>query len=155
MAETVGHGGVRSHFIESESMTGFTGDYRRRLDAHGRLCLPRAFRAILAAQDPEADKGVAGVFVYGGDDPFLPCFTMAAMEAIDSKITALPRSSYARRILSRRYRCQTHLVTLDSRGRLAVPARLRERKALVAGGDVVLTGNGDSFRLWPAGACEG
>ncbi len=140
--------------IDGETMPGFSGIYPRRLGREGRLCLPPAFRAVLASAVGDG-RDVGTVLAYGGEEPFLQFFSRAAMDEIRRKICDLPRGSHTRWILSRRFRAQTLLATLDARGRVTLPAWVRKRRGFLAGSDVVVVGKGNSFQLWPAAAYGG
>lgn len=140
--------------VGGEIMSGFSGVYHRSLDRAGRLSLPRAFRAVLAEEDPAFGEGrdVECVLFYGGEEPFLQFFSHAAMDEIHRKICDLPRGSRDRWVLNRWFVGQTLRAALDARGRVTLPAWLRKRRGFPAGSDVVVVGKGNSFQLWHAAA---
>jgi MraZ protein len=119
------------------------------VDAKGRVSIPASFRRVLEAGDPNWQSGLNPelVIVYGDHRrKFLECYTMEAIDEVDSKIDALPRGSMQRKALQRMFHGQSFPTTVDETGRLVLPAKLRAKIGLE--GEAFFIAAGDTFQIW-------
>jgi MraZ protein len=104
---------------------------------------------VLEASDPnwKPDQAPELVIVYGDHRrSFLECYTMKAIEEVDTKIDALPRGSMERKMLQALFNGQSFPTTVDETGRLVLPAKLRGKINL--DGEAFFIGTGDTFQIW-------
>ncbi|MCZ4256038.1 division/cell wall cluster transcriptional repressor MraZ [Sulfitobacter sp. G21635-S1] len=127
----------------------FRGESQHKVDSKGRVSIPASFRRVLEAGDPNWKSGENPelVIVYGdAKRNFLECYTMEAIDEVDSKIDALPRGSVARKALQRLFHGQSFPTTVDETGRLVLPAKLRKKIDLEA--EAFFFATGDTFQIW-------
>ncbi|WP_417606110.1 division/cell wall cluster transcriptional repressor MraZ [Primorskyibacter flagellatus] len=127
----------------------FRGESQLKVDAKGRVSIPASFRRVLEECDPNWTEGLNPelVIVYGDHRrKFLECYTIEAIEEVDSKIDAKPRGSRQRRILQQLFQGQSHPTNVDETGRLVLPAKLRQKIGL--DGQAFFIGAGDTFQIW-------
>jgi MraZ protein len=134
---------LREVIAETRDFVGqraFTGSYRGRVEANGRLVLPSAFKA------PFAEAGTAMVRARKRDH--LQLYTPKAFELTVRTVLA----NQPREIVSKRARIDVynfaHGASVDSQSRLVVPAELREKVGL--GEEVVFVGSIECVDIWPA-----
>lgn len=100
------------------------------MDTKGRVSIPATFRRVLEAGDPNWQPGANPelVIVYGDHRRnYLECYTMEAIEEVDSKIDAMPRGAIERKMLQRMFHGQSFPTNVDETGRLVLPAKLRSK----------------------------
>ena len=127
----------------------FRGESHHKVDAKGRVSIPASFRRVLEAGDPNWTEGLNPelVIVYGDDKrPQLECFTMEAIDDVESRIEKMPRGSKRRKALQRLYNTQSTQTSVDETGRLVLSAKLRDKLDL--DGMAFFAGNGDTFEIW-------
>lgn len=127
----------------------FRGESHHKVDTKGRVSIPASFRRVLEASDPnwKPDQAPELVIVYGDHRrSFLECYTMKAIEEVDTKIDALPRGSMERKMLQALFNGQSFPTTVDETGRLVLPAKLRGKINL--DGEAFFIGTGDTFQIW-------
>jgi len=127
----------------------FRGESHHKVDAKGRVSIPASFRRVIEAGDPNWSSGDAPelVIVYGDHRRnFLECYTMEAIEEVDTKIDALPRGSMERKMLQRLFHGQSFPTSIDETGRLVLPAKLRQKIKLA--GEAFFIAAGDTFQIW-------
>ena len=67
-----------------------------KVDSKGRVSIPALFRRVIESCDPNWTEGLPPelVIVYGDERrKFIECYTIEAIEEVDSKIDRLPRGS--------------------------------------------------------------
>jgi len=127
----------------------FRGESHHKVDAKGRVSIPATFRRVLEASDPNWKSGENPelVIVYGDHRRnYLECYTMEAIDEVDSKIDALPRGSMERKMLHRLFHGQSHPTNVDETGRLVLPNKLREKIGLDK--EAFFIAAGDTFQIW-------
>jgi len=127
----------------------FRGEFHQKVDSKGRVSIPSLFRRVIEAADPDWTDGQRPnlVIVYGDHRrKFLECFTIEAIEEIDSQIDEMPRGSMERRMLERLFHGQSHPTQVDEDGRIVLPQKLREKIGLE--GEAFFIASGDRFHLW-------
>lgn len=127
----------------------FRGESHHKVDAKGRVSIPALFRRVLEAGDPEWTDGLRPqlVIVYGDHRrKFLECYTIEAINEVDSRIDGLPRGSIERRMLERLIHGQSYPTEVDPDGRLTLPQKLREKIGLK--GEAFFIASGDTFQVW-------
>jgi MraZ protein len=127
----------------------FRGESQHKVDNKGRVSIPASFRRVLEAGDPNWQNGGTPelVIVYGDHRRnFLECYTMEAIDEVDSKIDALPRGSMERKMLQRLFHGQSFPTSVDETGRLVLPAKLRSKIDLE--GEAFFIAAGDTFQIW-------
>lgn len=118
----------------------FRGVSSLTLDAKGRLALPARYRERLN----EACRGELVVTIDRGY--YLLIYPLPAWEEIEAKLVNLPSLHPQVRELQRLLVGHATEVSMDSHGRLLLPAELREFARLDR--DVVLLGLMNKFELW-------
>ena len=124
------------------SMSGlpkFTGRFEHTLDDKGRLTIPARFRARL---------GHHFVLTIAPPEPCLAMYPESAWSEFCAKLEAAARKDDQYRSFVRHLFAHTEEVSLDSQGRLIVPAPLREYGKVER--DVILVGALTRIELWPA-----
>ena len=134
----------------------FRGESENRIDAKGRVSIPYAFRRVLESGDPDWNPGgTPGLVIVYGDHRrnFLEVYTVAAIEDVDERISALPRGSKERRILEKLFNGQSLPATVDDTGRIVLPQKLRDKIGLKETAFFIAAG--DTFQIWePASYAE-
>lgn len=127
----------------------FRGEFHQKVDAKGRVSVPALFRRVVEAADPDWTEGKRPnlVIVYGDHRrKFLECYTIEAIDDIDSQIDALPRGSMERKMLERLFHGQSFPTQIDEDGRIILPQKLREKIELDA--EAFFIASGDRFHIW-------
>lgn len=127
----------------------FRGESQHKVDSKGRVSIPASFRRVIEASDPSWSAGGTPelVIVYGDHRrDYLECYTIEAIEEVDSKIDALPRGSMERKMLQRLFHGQSFPTAVDETGRLVLPAKLRAKIDLE--GEAFFIAAGDTFQIW-------
>ena len=117
----------------------FSGTYRTRMEASGRLVLPAAFKS--------AFEGAA--ILRARRDEHLLLWTPRAFDVVAD---ALSRNTEG--VLDPHTRQRVYMsapkVSVDRQSRLSVPPELRERVGIIGDAEVVLAGAIESIEIWPA-----
>lgn len=127
----------------------FRGESRHKVDGKGRVSIPASFRRVLEQGDPDWTEGLNPnfVIVYGDHRrKFLECYTIQEMEAVEDRISAMPRGSQNRRILERLFSTQSVTTSVDETGRIVLPAKLREKIGIKD--EAYFASNVDTFQIW-------
>lgn len=127
----------------------FRGESQHKVDTKGRVSIPASFRRVLEASDPNWKSGETPelVIVYGDHRrSYLECYTMEAIEEVDTKIDALPRGSMERKMLERMFHGQSYPTSVDETGRIVLPAKLRAKIGLED--EAFFIAAGDTFQIW-------
>lgn len=124
----------------------FLATHTNKLDKKGRISVPAAFRAALAAQ-PGFHQGFQGVVAYASLAN--PCIEACGMERIGKMnifIESLPPMSEERDALATLVFGESVQLAFDGEGRVSVPAHLLEAAGITA--DAVFIGKGEIFEIW-------
>ena len=117
----------------------FTGQYEHSLDDKGRLTIPARFRARL---------GDHFVLTIAPPEPCLAMYPETTWSEFCAKLEAAPRKDAQYRSFVRHLFAHTEEISLDSQGRLLLPAALREMAGIKR--DAVLVGTLTRIEIWPA-----
>jgi len=113
------------------------------------VSIPASFRRVIEAADPNWTDGLNPelVIVYGDHRrSYLECYTMEAIDEVDTKIDALPRGGMGRKMLQRLFHGQSFPTNIDETGRLVLPAKLRQKIGLES--EAFFIAAGDTFQIW-------
>jgi len=127
----------------------FRGEGLYKVDGKGRVSIPALFRRVIESCDPNWTEGLPPelVIVYGNDRrKFIECYTIEAIEEVDSKIDRLPRGSLERKTLERFFHGQSIPTSIDETGRLVLSPKLRERFFIEK--EAYFIAAGDTFQIW-------
>lgn len=117
----------------------FTGHFEHSLDDKGRLTIPARFRARL---------GDHFVLTIAPPETCLAMYPESTWSEFCSKLEAAPRKDARYRSFVRHLFAHTEEISLDSQGRLLLPAGLREMAGIHH--DAVLVGTLTRVEIWPA-----
>jgi MraZ protein len=112
------------------------GETTLTLDARGRIVVPRAYRADLAA----------GTAVTRGVDQCIMIFPLVEWQNLTTRINGLPLLNPLAREFSRLFFSGASLIALAPSGQLAIPPALRAYAQLDK--DVILVGLGTHLEIW-------
>ena len=115
----------------------FLGKYSHTIDSKGRLIIPSKFR------DEIGNLKLVVVPWWEGD---LTVFTQDGFRKYMESLDELQGSAESRRRIKRFITSGADECRLDSQGRILLNQSLRDYAHL--SGDVILTGNMDSFEIW-------
>lgn len=128
----------------------FRGEFHLKVDTKGRVAIPALFRRVLEAGDPDWRDGLRPqlVIVYGGKtQKFLECYTIDAIDEIDTRIDDMARGSVERKMVELLINGQSHPTEVVD-GRIGLPQRIREKIGLDPGEEAFFIASGDSFKIW-------
>ncbi len=126
--------GVHAFIKRLEHM--FLGQYSFSIDEKGRLTIPARFRAALAS----------GAYVTQGFERNLLVYTTTSFEHIAAQTNSLSTTNAEARDVRRVIFGRASDVSLDSAGRILIPAFLREYAGLDSEAEIV--GAGVYFEIW-------
>ncbi|MFN6925884.1 MULTISPECIES: division/cell wall cluster transcriptional repressor MraZ [Tabrizicola] len=134
----------------------FRGEFYQKVDAKARVSIPAAFRAILAADDPERGEkgGVRLYMVYGGKSRnFVECYSKRGADRLAEDIEAMEMGSPERIRAERDLISRSVMVEVDGEGRIVLPQKVREKMGfhgddLAGGGEAAFAGFTNRFRLY-------
>lgn len=112
------------------------GEYRRAIDAKGRLILPREYRQELGS----------GVIVTKGLDNCLFLYPFKEWERLVERIQEMPSGSESTRIFTRLFFPNANQLVPDGQGRIMIPAHLRQMAGLTK--EVVIVGLANKAEVW-------
>jgi MraZ protein len=104
---------------------------------------------VIESCDPNWKEGLPPelVIVYGDETrKYIECYTIEAIEEVDSKIDHLPRGSVERKTLERFFHGQSIPTSIDETGRLVLSPKLRERFSIEK--EAYFIAAGDTFQIW-------
>jgi len=117
----------------------FTGRYEHSLDDKGRLTIPARIRARL---------GDHFVLTIAPPDPCLAMYPEPTWSEFCAKLESATRKDADYRAFVRHLFANTEEISLDSQGRLLLPAPLREMASIKR--DAVLVGTLTRVEIWAA-----
>ncbi len=135
----------------------FRGEVYQSVDKKARVSIPSAFRAILAADDPQkSEKGLTRVYMtYGGKSRrFVECYSKAGADALAARIEAMELGSKDRDRAERDLISRSVMVEIEPDGRIVLPAKVREKMGFLGndlaadGGECVFAGFTNRFKLY-------
>lgn len=116
------------------------GHSAAKVDDKGRIKIPNAFRRVI-----EQQYG-SDVFITSIDGENGQIYPLPVWQEFLGRISKVPSTSLAKRKMLERVNYFGHVATIDTQGRLLVPAILRSVAGL--SDDVVVLGNGDHLVVW-------
>ncbi len=127
---------------------GFRDELTNKVDGKGRVSIPAAFRAVLAAGDPawEQGKNPRMVLMHGmGGDACLTGYTIEAAKAMEQKILAMPYGRDRKKLL-RRMAAKSIPLAIDDNGRIILRKDLTEKFNIDS--TAIFVGMVDLFQIW-------
>ncbi len=118
-------------------MAAFIGTHTHTLDEKGRVSVPAQFRRQLTAEEMYLNVGMEGCLVL---------YPAQRWQALEEKLLSLSRSSRKNRFLYRSLAQNLKAVSVDSQGRISIPADLAEKAGIT--GEVMFLGQFDIMELW-------
>jgi len=122
---------------EGDTMAAFIGTHTHTLDDKGRVSVPAQFRRQLNAEDMYLNVGMEGCLVL---------YPSQKWQELEEKLLSLSRSSKKTRFLYRSLAQNLKAVSVDSQGRISIPAELAEKAGIT--GEVMFLGQFDTLELW-------
>lgn len=117
----------------------FSGTYRTRLEASGRLALPSAFKSAFAD----------AALVRARRTEHLQLWTPLGFEAVVDALAARGDGMLDPQTRQRIFKSAPR-VSVDRQSRLVLPPELREQVGIAGEVEVVLAGAIESIEIWPA-----
>ncbi|MCK5787098.1 MAG: division/cell wall cluster transcriptional repressor MraZ [Candidatus Sabulitectum sp.] len=117
-------------------MAAFIGTHRHTLDDKGRVSVPAQFRRQLTAENLYLNVGLEGCLVLYPSQRWLE---------LEEKLLALPRNK-KNRFFVRSFAENVKAVSVDSQGRISIPADLAESAGIT--GEIMFLGKFDTMELW-------
>ena len=128
-------------------MTFFSGEYRGKVDAKGRLVLPSRLKAsLLSAGAGEGSGGDTEVILRMGFEPNLEIYPPSTYDAMHSRVLALDAFDASSRAFKRNFFRGIAPLSVDSLGRVLLPRNFMQYAALSK--VAVVVGVGDLIELW-------
>ncbi len=127
---------------------GFFDQLTSKVDAKGRVSLPAAHRAVLAAEDPECTDGKNPQMVLVHSKSHEHCargFTLKAYKKIRRKISKMDYGEDKDKAVKALVHAAT-LVQVDDNGRMILRKDIRERFNI--GAQAVFVGSDDHLQIW-------
>ncbi len=129
---------------------GFRDELTNKVDGKGRVSIPAAFRAVLAAGDPACDTGKNPrvVLMHGmGGDACLTGYTVEAAKAMELEILALARGDRAKKKkLLRGLASKSIPLAIDDNGRIILRKDLMEEFNI--SDSAIFVGMLEFFQIW-------
>lgn len=120
----------------------FQGEFDHSVDDKGRVIIPTRFRSSLGERF-YMTKGIGGcIFIYTENAYKDLSETLQRQRALDEHTLRLQR-----------FFTSTE-ASVDSQGRVAIPAKLREWAKIGEQGEVVIVGTGSRIEIWSSDAWE-
>ena len=133
----------------------FRGEFYQKVDGKARVSIPAAFRAVLAADDPQkSEKGLTRFcMVYGGKGrTFVECYSKSGADRLAADIEAMDMGSPERVRAERDLISRSVMVEIDTDGRIVLPPKVREKMGfaadLPADPEAAFAGFTNRFRLY-------
>jgi MraZ protein len=118
-------------------MPEFTGTHTHTLDEKGRVSVPAVFRRQLTGEELYVNLGLDGCLVL---------YTPERWRRVREEIAGLSRGKTNQRFFMRRFARYLRGVSIDSQGRISLPADLREKAGIEE--EVLFLGQFNSIELW-------
>jgi MraZ protein len=127
---------------------GFRGTYQHSLDEKGRTSVPSRFRRVFAqsSRGGDGDGPRTGFVLSPSDDGCLIAWPLERWVEFEANVLALPRFREDAKWLRRYMLAEAEEVSVDSSGRVLIPARMREEADIHSA--VLWKGQGDMCELW-------
>ncbi|WP_165498182.1 division/cell wall cluster transcriptional repressor MraZ [Siculibacillus lacustris] len=122
-------------------MQRFLGRHAKRIDAKGRVSVPAAFRAVLAADRLDGPFCLRAL-----GHPAIEAGGRALIAAIDARLADFPLFSPAHTALATTLLGQSEAIGVDPEGRMSVPEWIRDATGIDR--EMVFVGLGDRFQIW-------
>lgn len=117
-------------------MAAFIGTHIHTLDDKGRVSVPAQFRRQLTAEDLYLNVGLDGCLVL---------YPSQIWQKLEEKLLSLSRNRQTR-FLVRSFAQNLKAVSVDSQGRISIPAELAEKAGIT--GEIMFLGKFDTMELW-------
>ncbi len=117
-------------------MAAFIGTHIHTLDDKGRVSVPAQFRRQLTAEDLYLTVGMEGCLVL---------YPSQRWQELEEKLLSLPRTRETRYFI-RNLAQNLKAVSVDSQGRISIPAELAEKAGIT--GEIMFLGKFDTMELW-------
>lgn len=127
--------------FEVNSMGLFLSTTINKIDSKGRVSIPGPFRAALAEQ---ISTGV--ILMKSPLHAALEGFAPRAMDEIATRLDQLPMFSTDQDDLAAATMAEATLISVDSEGRVSIPAELLRHAGIKA--EIAFVGMGHKFQLW-------
>ena len=136
----------KDHQAAKGSPQMFRGLYEHTIDPKGRTSFPARFRDLLDTADRNDADASDSLIITTGIDRCLVAYPVAAWNAFEAKLAALPQFDPAVVQLKRLYVAGATESQVDRHGRLMIPPVLREYARLER--DVIWAGMVTTIELW-------
>lgn len=117
----------------------FSGSFEHAIDDKGRLSIPSRFRDLFIERSQ-------GKMVLACFDSCIEAYPMNDWQHLEEKLKSLSLFQKDIRVIERLLYSSMVVCTMDSQGRLLIPANLRNTAQL--GRDVVLAGVSNRMEIW-------
>lgn len=117
------------------------GEYRCKLDAKGRLLLPRGFKDQLGTALEEGFVLRTGLY-----EPCLDMFGMDDWRKLQERLGKMNSFRKETLIIQRRINAGARMVKIDGSGRIQIPKDLLDKCGMIK--DVVITSLTDRMQIW-------
>ena len=116
----------------------FYGEFKRHLDAKGRVMIPSEYRDLIGDS----------VYITLGLDHNLMIFQPQVYEQVLNNILQMNIFDANARRLRRMFLSKARLQTVDKNARIRIPAELSGAIQIPTSSDIVLAGNGHYIEVW-------
>ncbi|MCD6476389.1 MAG: hypothetical protein J7K85_09055 [Anaerolineaceae bacterium] len=116
----------------------FYGEFKRHLDAKGRVMIPAEYRSLIGES----------VYITLGLDHNLMIFQPAVYEQVLNNILQMNIFDSNARRIRRMFLSKARLQTVDKNARIRIPSELSAAIDLPSGSDIILAGNGHYIEVW-------
>ena len=122
-------------------MQAFVSTVDMKTDAKGRVSIPKPFRDVLKAD------GFEGLYcIPSPDGQSIDAGGRRLFSMFEQKLAELDPTSFAYDLLATAFFGESEILSLDSEGRIALPARLKEAAGIDT--QIVFVGKGHKFQMW-------
>lgn len=116
----------------------FYGEFKRHLDAKGRVMIPAEYRSLIGES----------VYITLGLDHNLMIFQPAIYEQVLNNILQMNIFDPSARRIRRTFLSKARLQTVDKNARIRIPSELSAAINLPTSSDIILAGNGHYIEVW-------
>ena len=128
---------------EGETQAPFRGSFSHQLDSKGRINIPMGYRSLIEEMG-SADLVVTNYICDGSR--CLEAFPLATWRTFERRISKLSRFDARLKTLENYYLSRASMCSLDTSGRILLPAHLRDYAGLKS--EVTFTSGLRGFRIW-------